>query len=60
MRANIPNFDCYHVTKEGDVYSKYKDKITWKKMAKRKKNNGYLIVRLRNKAGISILSIYTG
>lgn len=51
MRANIPNFDCYHVTKEGDVYSKYKDKITWKKMAKRKKNNGYLIVSLRNKAG---------
>ena len=48
MKGNIPYFDCYHVTRSGDVYSKYKDKVTWRKMAKRKKNNGYIIVSLRN------------
>lgn len=21
MKGNIPDFDCYHVTREGDVYS---------------------------------------
>lgn len=25
MKGNIPYFDCYHVTRSGDVYSKYKD-----------------------------------
>ena len=48
MKGNIPDFDCYHVTREGNVYSKYRDRVTWRKMAKRKKNNGYLIVSLRN------------
>ncbi len=52
MKANILYFDCYPITREGDVYSKYKDKVTWKKMAKRKKNNGYLIVSLRDNYGI--------
>lgn len=52
MKGNIPDFDCYHVTREGDVYSKYRDRVTWRKMAKRKKNNGYLIVSLRNNKGI--------
>lgn len=52
MKGNIPDFDCYHVTREGDVYSKYIDRVTWRKMAKRKKNNGYLIVSLRNNKGI--------
>lgn len=28
------------------------DRVTWRKMAKRKKNNGYLIVILRNNKGI--------
>ena len=52
MKGNIPDFDCYHVTREGNVYSKYRDRVTWRKMAKRKKNNGYLIVSLRNNKGI--------
>lgn len=52
MKGNIPYFDCYHVTREGNVYSKYRDRVTWRKMAKRKKNNGYLIVSLRNNKGI--------
>lgn len=52
MKGNIPYFDCYHVTRSGDVYSKYKDKVTWRKMAKRKKNNGYIIVSLRNNDGV--------
>lgn len=52
MKGNIPDFDCYHVTREGNVYSKYRDIVTWRKMAKRKKNNGYLIVSLRNNKGI--------
>ena len=26
MKGNIPYFDCYHVTRSGDVYSKYKIK----------------------------------
>lgn len=24
MKGNIPYSDCYHVTRNGDVYSKYK------------------------------------
>ena len=52
MKGNISYFDCYHVTREGNVYSKYRDRVTWRKMAKRKKNNGYLIVSLRNNKGI--------
>ena len=52
MKGNIPYFDYYHVTRSGDVYSKYKDKVTWRKMAKRKKNNGYIIVSLRNNDGV--------
>ena len=52
MKGNIPYFDCYHVTREGNVYSKYRDRVIWRKMAKRKKNNGYLIVSLRNNKGI--------
>lgn len=51
MKGNIPDFDCYHVTREGNVYSKYRDRVTWRKMAKRKKNKGYLIVSLRNNKG---------
>ena len=56
----IPYFDCYHVTRSGDVYSKYKDKVTWRKMAKRKKNNGYIIISLRNNDGVSIHLTYIG
>lgn len=33
MKGNIPDFDCYHVTREGNVYSKYRDRVTWRKMA---------------------------
>lgn len=27
MKGNIPYFDCYHVTRSGDVYSKIKTKL---------------------------------
>lgn len=36
MKGNIPYFDCYHVTRSGDVYSKYKyfneRGVIWKKV----------------------------
>lgn len=27
MKGNIPYFDCYHVTRSGDVYSSIKTKL---------------------------------
>lgn len=47
----IPGYPCYRVTSTGVVYSSYK-KPYWKVLKPRSKNNGYLIVSLRDEHGV--------
>lgn len=51
FKDNIPGFPGYHVTKNGKVYSNYKGKGWVKLSLNRIKNNGYVIVSIRDTNG---------
>lgn len=68
MKGNIPDFDCYHVTREGNVYSKYRDgrfNIPSPKLSEESINkmiedyeSGMSNLQIKVKYGISIMTMY--
>lgn len=68
MKGNIPDFDCYHVTREGNVYSKYRDSrfnIPSPKLSEESINkmiedyeSGMSNLQIKVKYGISIMTMY--